>query len=222
MLHRATRNGACLSDVPHRINSTKLSCEEFRDNIRLRYGLMPQDKPATFDGYGKSLSIEHALSCPKGGLVIALHDEPEKDWGALGAQDLIPSAITYKPKINSRTVQGKITGAGVWQEKRTADGGMDTVGEAQGGRGRTGNGATRLLGQPGQVEVPAESRSDVSAHSLWKRGTTLMFDILLVNLDVVFYLHMTPEKALAKTEKEKKDLYPQAFLGRRSVFTLIV
>ena len=34
-----------------------------------------------------------------------------------------------------------------------------------------------------------------------------MFDIRIVNLDVGSYLHMTPEKALAKAEKEKKDLY---------------
>ena len=33
---------------------------------------------------------------------------------------------------------------------------------------------------------------------------------------------MTPKKALAKTEKEKKDLYLQAFLERSSTFTPMV
>ena len=37
-----------------------------------------------------------------------------------------------------------------------------------------------------------------------------MFDIRIVNLDTGSYLRMTPEKALAKAEKEKKDLYLQA------------
>ena len=46
-LHGATRNGSCLSVLPYRINGTELSQEEFRDNLRLRYGLMPQDIPAT-------------------------------------------------------------------------------------------------------------------------------------------------------------------------------
>ena len=46
-LHRATRNGAWLSDVPHRLNVMELSPEEFRDNVCLRYGLMPQNIPAT-------------------------------------------------------------------------------------------------------------------------------------------------------------------------------
>ena len=41
---------------------------------------------------------------PEGGLVLARHDDDAKEWGALGAQDLVPIAITYKPKINSRTV----------------------------------------------------------------------------------------------------------------------
>ena len=49
-LHRATRNGAWLSALPHRLNGTEFSPEEFRNNLRLRYGLMPQDIPATYDG----------------------------------------------------------------------------------------------------------------------------------------------------------------------------
>ena len=61
-LHRETRNGAWLSAVPHRLNGTELSWEKIRDNLRLRYGLMPQGIPATCDGCGKKLSIEHALS----------------------------------------------------------------------------------------------------------------------------------------------------------------
>ena len=77
-LHRATRNGACLSDVPHRLNGTEFSWEEFRDNLRLRYGLMLQDIPATCDGCGKKFSIENALSCPKGDFVLARNDDAAK------------------------------------------------------------------------------------------------------------------------------------------------
>ena len=49
-----------------------------------------------------------------------------------------------------------------------------------------------------------------------------MFDIRIFNLDVGSYLCMTPEKSLAKVEKEKKDLYLQAFLWHRRNFTPIV
>ena len=75
--------------------------------------------------------------------------------------------------------------------------------------------ASEIIGQLVHVVLPAESRSDVSAHGFWKRGTTAMFDIRMVNLDAGFYLRMMPEKALAKEEKEKKYLYLQACLERR-------
>ena len=88
-------NGAWLSVVPHHLNGTELSLEELRDNLCLRYGLMPQDIPKTCDGCSKKLSIEHALSCPKGGHVLARHDDVAKEWGALGDRAIVPSAITY-------------------------------------------------------------------------------------------------------------------------------
>ena len=40
------------------------------------------------------------------------HNDDEKEWGALGSWDLVPSDKTYKPKINSRTVQGEKNGDG--------------------------------------------------------------------------------------------------------------
>ena len=63
-LHRSTRNEAWLSSVPHRLNVTELSWDEFRDNLRLRYGLMPQEIPAINNGCGKKFSIYQSLSCP--------------------------------------------------------------------------------------------------------------------------------------------------------------
>ena len=80
----------------------------------------------------------------------------------------------------------------------------------------------RLIGQPGQIVAPTESRSDVSAHDFWKRGTTVMFDIRIVNLGAGSYLRMTLEKALAKVEKENKDLYLQTCLERRRTFSPMV
>ena len=66
--------------------------------------------------------IEHTLLCPKGGLVLEWHDDAAKEWGALGARDVIPSGIIYQPKIKSRTGQGEMTGARARQnsEKLTA------------------------------------------------------------------------------------------------------
>ena len=49
-----------------------------------------------------------------------------------------------------------------------------------------------------------------------------MFDIRIVNLNVGSYLCMSPEKSLAKTDKENKDLYLQACLEIRRTLTLMV
>ena len=49
-----------------------------------------------------------------------------------------------------------------------------------------------------------------------------MFDIRIFNLDAGSYLRMTPEKAFAKAEKEKKDFYLQVCLERRNTFTHMV
>ena len=46
-----------------------------------------------------------------------------------------------------------------------------------------------------------------------------MFDIRIANLDVGSYLRMTPEKNLAKSEKEKKGLYLHDHLECRRTFT---
>ena len=80
-------------------------------------------------------------------------------------------------------MQGERTGAGARQNRGESNGGTDTVREALGGRGRTVNGAARLIEQLGQVVVHAESRADVIAHGFWKRDTIAMFDIRVVNLD---------------------------------------
>ena len=98
-LHRETRNMAWLSAVPHRLNGTELSQEEFWDNLCLIYGLMPQDIPVTCDGCGKKFSIEHALSCPKGGLILARHDDTAKEWVALGSRSSPPALPYYCSQV---------------------------------------------------------------------------------------------------------------------------
>ena len=102
-LHRATRNGVWISAIPNRLNGKELSWEELWDNIRIIYGLMPQDIPATCNGCGKKFSIEHAISCPRGGLVLTRNDDNAKEWDALGSRVLVPSTFTYEPEIDSRT-----------------------------------------------------------------------------------------------------------------------
>ena len=83
---------------------------------------------------------------PKGWPCYGAKNYTEKEWGALGAQALVPNDITYEPKINSRTVQGERTRVGAWQESGAAAGGRYKVGDSQEGSGPTVNGAAELSG----------------------------------------------------------------------------
>eukprot|EP00957_Ditylum_brightwellii_P051733 3922803-Ditylum_brightwellii.AAC.1 len=58
-LTRATKTGAWLTVVPDRLNGMELSEEEFRDNLRLHYGLTPLKVQSHCDGRGKPLTVEH-------------------------------------------------------------------------------------------------------------------------------------------------------------------
>ena len=66
-----------------------------------------------------------------------------------------------------------------------------------------------------KVMVYVESCSDVSAHSLWKRETTVMFDMKIVNLDLGSYLRMMSKKLLEKEEKKMEYKYVETFLESR-------
>ena len=72
--------------------------------------------------------------------------------------------------------------------------------EGRGGNGQARNGGSGIARSPVQVAVPAESRANVSTHDLWNQGTTLIFDIRIVNLGTGSDLCMTPEKSLAKAD----------------------
>ena len=47
----------------------------------------------------------------KRGTFLAWNNVAAKEWGALSAQAINPSDISYEPKINSRKLQGERNGA---------------------------------------------------------------------------------------------------------------
>ena len=66
--------------MPDTLNGTVLSSEEFRDSLRLRYGLQPTALPTRCDGCSKNFSVEHAMSCKAGGLVHFRHNDVAGEW----------------------------------------------------------------------------------------------------------------------------------------------
>ena len=127
-----------LTAIPHCLNGTYLSWEKLQENLLLWYGIVLLNLPTDCDGCGKKFLVAHDLLCPKGGFVLARHDDAAKEWGALSDWATNPSAISYGPKINIRTVQGD----------RNRAGARVVMGEQEGGgagrrvgRDETGNSA---------------------------------------------------------------------------------
>ena len=75
--------GGWLSCIPLKCLNLDLSPLEFRDGLALRYGRTPVLLPAVCDGCGEGYSVEHALSCRIGGLIIRRHNEVRDVLGDL-------------------------------------------------------------------------------------------------------------------------------------------
>ena len=74
----------------------------------------------------------------------------------------------------------------------------------------------------GQATMPDESQEDVSVHGLCKWGTSVLFDMLIINLDAGSYMRQTSEKDLETAHKENRDKYLQPCLDCRRYFNPMV
>ena len=197
-LVRSSETGLWLTTTPNRMNGTLLSADEFRDSLRIRFGMDPLHLQSQCDGCNQRFSVEHAMNCKKGGLITIRHDDIKDEWHQLCAQALTPSAVSDEPLIYS--------GRAVLQEVQ--------------------NNATATAPTPRPDStaelVPPEHRGDVAAHGFWQRGTTAVFDVRITDTEAPSYRRMDPAKVLARHEKEKKDKYLDACLARRRQFTPLV
>ncbi len=73
--------------------------EEFQDNLAIRYGLRPRGLPERCDGCREPFTVEHGLSCKKGGFVGQQHDDLCEELAHLCLMALMPSQISSEPKI---------------------------------------------------------------------------------------------------------------------------
>ena len=140
------------------------------------------------------------------GLVLTWHNDASKEWRALSSQATNPSAISYKPKINSRTVQGESNGVRARGETGDQDGEEQDDEEVE----------------IGQATVYDESRANISVHGFWRWGNTNLFDMIIFNLDAGSYLRQTCVKDLEMAEKDNKDKYLQPCQECRRIFTHMV
>ena len=90
-------NVGWLSILPSSNNRPSLSKMEFQDTLRMRYGLMPIRLPHLCDGCNDNFSLDHALNCRKGGLIIRRHDNLKKDLGYLLGLSITPPLFLTNP-----------------------------------------------------------------------------------------------------------------------------
>jgi len=98
-LERIGQTGSWMAIPPNKLDGTILSKEEWRDNARLRYGMRPIGLCSHCDGCGAGFTVEHALSCKKGGLVCVRHDDARDEAGGLASMALTNSKVSYEPTI---------------------------------------------------------------------------------------------------------------------------
>ncbi len=83
--------GAWLSVIPNRFDGTELLREEFQDNLTICYGLHLRGLPERCDGCREPFTVEHGLSCKKGGFVGQQHDNVCEELSHLCLMALTPS-----------------------------------------------------------------------------------------------------------------------------------
>jgi len=202
--------GDFLSALPHRLNGTILSAEEWRDNVRLLYNLEPLDMPQRCDGCMAKMDVEHALSCKKGGLVHARHDDVASEWRWLNRCAFSPGKVEREPYINTSVGRRlrEIAAAAPQQNNTTTP-------------------ATQQQQQQQQQQSPSTAevdgkRGDAGVHGFWKPGCLCIFDIRITDTDARSYRHKHPKQVLETHEKEKKDKYLARCHELRKDFTPLV
>jgi hypothetical protein len=92
-ISRGKETGTWLTILPTFVNDTESSSHEWRYSVLLRYSLSPLGLPLKCDGRGDDFSINHALKCKHGGLIILRHDEVTRELIELGTMALGPAAL---------------------------------------------------------------------------------------------------------------------------------
>ncbi|EJK56097.1 hypothetical protein THAOC_24081, partial [Thalassiosira oceanica] len=116
-LVRASNSGTWLSEIPNNLCDNILSAVEFRDNIRLRYGLVPLNLEPFCDGCGKRADVEHYLSCPVGGLRNLRHDQLGRMFATHAKDALSKAYVRREPRTIPSAVNKDKTGTPMLQEQ---------------------------------------------------------------------------------------------------------
>ena len=63
-------------------------------------GLVPKNLPRMCDGCGATFTVEHALTCKKGGLIVTRHNDCRDEFADLASKATTASRVTTEPMIH--------------------------------------------------------------------------------------------------------------------------
>ena len=114
-----------LSIIPQDSNFFAVNADEFRDALALRYGKIPPDMPSHCDADGELFDLNHALNCPKGGLVYGQHNET-RDLNCnllelAGLKQVISEPVIIESDRNGENgLRADWAARGFWQHQKQA------------------------------------------------------------------------------------------------------
>ena len=126
---RNEKTGTWLTVLPTVKDGNVLSATEFRDGLALRFAREPKGLPPICDGCGSRFTVDHALSCKKGGLVTQRHNEVRDELAHLAVLAYGERNVSKEPQIREG-------------ELRQVTGGRELVGGE--GRGEEGRGQQQM------------------------------------------------------------------------------
>jgi hypothetical protein len=97
---RGKETDAWLSVLPSTANGTALLAQEFQDALSMRHAETPHNFPDKCDDCDAHFSLQHALGCKKGGLVIFRHNEIRDELVNLASRAFTHSAVRDEPLIH--------------------------------------------------------------------------------------------------------------------------
>ena len=210
-MERACETGLFLKAIPRHINGTVLGADEWRDNVRLRYNLLPLNLPERCDGCGAKFTVQHALSCRKGGLLYTRHNMGADEWrhlcgcatsfGCVEREPYITSCVSRQVRVDPQNTNNSSN-----NNNRTLSDQEQRRREQQNPPHQRANG----------------ERGDAGCHGFWQRGRPAIFDIRITDTQARSYRNKNPKKVLAAQEKEKKDKYLKTCHEMRKDFTPMV
>eukprot|EP00957_Ditylum_brightwellii_P058138 4409078-Ditylum_brightwellii.AAC.1 len=168
--------------------------------ILYRYKIIPKDLPAICDSCGKQHSLQHALQCKTGSLILGHHGNACDDLSHVSTQAYSPSSIRDDPKIKSSREDK--SGKECYEDTTTKED-KDTM----------------CIHRKHNKHKDPCLYGDLMIWHLWKHQTNCILDICITDTDAKSYISHSVESVLAAQEKEKKGKYLQACLEQQCHFS---